>query len=152
MAIKYWKKVYVTFIIFKNIIESTDWFIGTDLLPNSEFPIIFHSVKGNCESNRGDSSKFNLVEQTVVLSYIEKLLNGKWNGREVGLEQIGVVSPYSKQCSMIKNKCDERGYDRITVATAEIFQGQERHVMIVSTVRCGGNEMGFVANALVIHR
>lgn len=141
--------IYVTFIIFENIIESTNWFIGAkDLLPNEEFPIIFHSVKGTCESYQKDNSKFNFDEQKVVFFYIDKLLKQKWNGREVEQYQIGVVSPYGEQCSMIKNYCRLKGYVNISVGTAEIFQGSERQVMIVSTVRCGEN-LGFVANKQV---
>lgn len=131
-----------------NFLDITDWFIGTDMLLNKNFPIIFHSVKGNCEVIGDDRSKFNCDEQRIVLQYIYKLLNGKWNGREMGTKHIGVVTPYRKQAYMIKNMCNTNGYDEITVGTAEIFQGQERNIMIVSTVQCGGDPR-FVANDLV---
>lgn len=131
-----------------NFFDMTDWFIGTDILPNTNFPIIFHSVKGNCESTGGDTSIFNVNEQYTVkinLNYINRVLDGKWNGREIGTKHIGIVTPYRKQAAMIGNMCIAAQFNEIAVGTAETFQGQERNVMIVSTVQCGGKP-SFVAN------
>lgn len=49
----------------------------------------------------------------------------------------------------IAQACLRAGYGDITVGTAEAFQGQEKAVIIVSTVRSGGSRLGFVNNARV---
>lgn len=83
-----------------------------------------------------------------MLEYVDKLLNGRWNAREVMLSDIGIVSPYREQCNFIKDECRRKGYDQISVGTAEIFQGQERHIIIISTVRTDG-DLGFVKDERV---
>lgn len=47
---------------------------------------------------------------------------------------IGIVSPYRLQCEMIRITCKSNRLDQITVGTVETFQGQERKVIIASTV------------------
>lgn len=61
---------------------------------------------------------------------------------------IGVVSPYKLQCKTIARMCQREGINDITVGTAEIFQGKEKPVIILSTVRSAG-ELGFVSDPRV---
>ena len=61
-------------------------------------------------------------------------------------KDIGVVTPYSKQCSEIRDRLFKRGYTDITVGSTEISQGREKPIIIVSTVRTGDG-LGFVGNA-----
>lgn len=44
--------------------------------------------------------------------------------------------------------CQREGINDITVGTAEIFQGKEKPVIILSTVRSAG-ELGFVSDPRV---
>lgn len=62
---------------------------------------------------------------------------------------IGVVTPYKLQCKHITRAIKRDKLGDITVGTAEIFQGQERPIMIVSTVRSNNNGIGFVAEPRV---
>lgn len=59
----------------------------------------------------------------------------------------GIVTPYRAQCRLICDTLKRHGRDvglgAITIGTAECFQGQERPIIIVSTVRTNG-ELGFV--------
>lgn len=66
-------------------------------------------------------------------------------------EDIGIVSPYKLQCKIIKQRCEKNNYKDIVIGSAEVFQGQEKTVMIVSTVRSGGRTIlgDFLANAQV---
>lgn len=73
------------------------------------------------------------------------LLKMKPNGKDLGQSDIGVVVPYKLQSKVIKRMCKDMGFNDITVGTAEIFQGQERAVMIVSTVRTDG-KLGFLGD------
>lgn len=86
-----------------------------------------------------------------MLDCIEELLSKlKVNGKILLQSDIGVLSPYSQQCSEIRDSLCKRGYKEITVGSAEIFQGQQRPVVIVSTVRTGDN-IGFVENEKVFY-
>jgi helicase MOV-10 len=68
-------------------------------------------------------------------------------------EHIGVISPYQAQCSKIKMVLSKIAKG-IKVGSVEEFQGQERRVIIVSSVRSNlefvqsdiNHTLGFVAN------
>lgn len=81
-------------------------------------------------------SSYNAKELTEVMAYIKALLTGD---NQLKQSDIGVISPYRLQCEYIRLTCERKGFKDITVGTAEKFQGQERKVIIVSTV-CSNNE------------
>lgn len=85
----------------------------------------------------------------IVLDYIDKVLqNGAGFGRTVKETDIGVVTPYKLQSKIISRDCRRKSLNDITVGTTEVFQGQEKAVMIVSTV-CTGGFLGFVKDPRV---
>lgn len=95
----------------------------------------------------------NKAEQTCVLELIDKLLkielkNTCGQKRQMDETDIGVVSPYRQQCTMLTKCLEAKKMDKITVGSAETFQGQERLVIIISTVRSSG-ELGFVSDKRV---
>lgn len=57
----------------------------------------------------------------------------------------GIITPYSAQRASLKLALSEAQLPSFTVGTAETFQGQERKVIIISTVRTD-NEIGFVSD------
>lgn len=66
---------------------------------------------------------------------------------------IGIVSPYSAQCRKLKARLKAEFseiHDGITIGTAESLQGQERTIIIISTVRSNGNLGPFAADERVI--
>ncbi|XP_016078888.1 PREDICTED: putative helicase MOV-10 isoform X1 [Miniopterus natalensis] len=114
-------------------------------LPRQGFPIIFHGVMGKDEREGNSPSFFNPEEAATVTSYLKRLLTSsskKGKGR-LSPRNVGVISPYRKQVEKIRNcitKLDKqlRGLDDIKdlkVGSVEEFQGQERSVIIISTVR-----------------
>lgn len=121
------------------------------ILPNPNFPLVFDSVEGICEREKGDTSHFNTAEIDAVINWVAKLLQTKWNDNCVVLSDIGIVSPYKKQCNCIQAALKSRNFNGISVGTAEIYQGQEKRIMIVSTVRSAG-DLGFVSNEQVINK
>lgn len=70
----------------------------------------------------------------MVIKYIQTLMETQQCKFEINQSHIGVVSPYKLQCEMIRTRCRDEFLNQITVGTAEIFQGQEKPIMIVSTV------------------
>lgn len=92
---------------------------------------------------------FNTKEVDVVIDYIKKLLEpGTVSEKRITQLDIGVVTPYKLQCKFITRACRKNNFKDVTIGTAEVFQGQERPVMIVSTVRSDG-QLGFVKNPRV---
>ncbi|KAM6492610.1 P-loop containing nucleoside triphosphate hydrolase protein [Amanita muscaria] len=129
----------------------TDAFLGSPLLPSKKFPIVFHSVTGRDERESTSPSFFNIDEAIQVKAYVQALrANGRLRTTE---SEIGVITPYNAQCFKIRAAL--RGVaDEIKVGSVEEFQGQERKVIIISTVRSSQefveydlrHTLGFVAS------
>ncbi|XP_033647604.1 putative helicase MOV-10 [Asterias rubens] len=123
-------------------------------LPNKKFPIIFHGVEGIDDREGHSPSFFNKKEIEIVVEYVENLLD-KRGGRKIKESDIGVITPYRRQVQKIKEVLKKRHHGDIKVGSVEEFQGQERLVIIVSTVRSTKPEhiqmdidfhLGFVKN------
>ena len=69
-------------------------------------------------------SYINNVEANLAVSIVDEYLN-----MGISESDIGVISPYSDQVSIIKNKCN------VEVKTVDGFQGREKGIIIISTVR-----------------
>lgn len=86
-------------------------------------------------------------EVRAVIEFVVELLQpDKYQLTE---SDIGIVSPYKLQCKIVRSGCEKKGYKGITIGSAETFQGQERKVMIISSVRSGGKLGEFLANPQV---
>lgn len=116
--------------------------IGWSSLPNKNFPIILHSVKSQCEQQQQGFSYFNVQEVKIVNKYVEELLENGINGKQVKVSDIGIVSPYKAQRDEIKKSLREDAKD-VEVGTAEYYQGREKKIIIISTVR-SGESIGFL--------
>nr|XP_043619142.1 probable RNA helicase SDE3 [Erigeron canadensis] len=102
-----------------------------DILPNPEFPVIFLGVQGVDEREGNNPSWFNRIEASEVVEIIIDLIEKKG----VKCQDIGVITPYRQQVLKISNALETFVGSEIKVGTVESFQGQEREVIIVSTVR-----------------
>lgn len=81
------------------------------------------------------------------MAYIRTLLS---NNNKLKQSDIGVISPYRLQCKFIELTCKKNGFKNITVGTAEKFQGQERKIIIASTVSSRNEILGsFVSDPQV---
>jgi helicase MOV-10 len=133
-----------------------DW----EHLPAPGFPLIFHGVEGKNERESNSPSWFNVAECSQVLEYVKRLLS-QGNRHTLQPKEIGIVTPYAKQVEKLtlllrKNgiKVGPSNSDAVMIGTAEKFQGQERRVILVSTVRSSESflefdakhNLGFVAN------
>lgn len=63
------------------------------------------------------------------------LINTKFGKHIITPKDIGIVTPFKQQQIQIINRLAEIRLEDITVGTVETFQGQERTVIILSTVR-----------------
>ncbi|XP_048511780.1 putative helicase MOV-10 isoform X2 [Athalia rosae] len=109
--------------------------LGYAHLPNNSFPLIFHGVQGQEIREKNSPSVCNMEEVGITMNYLQKLIGAKLGGRELELKDIGIVTPYKLQRTKLRQKLEEKNWDDISVGTVETFQGQERDVIIISTVR-----------------
>ncbi|KAH9829555.1 P-loop containing nucleoside triphosphate hydrolase protein [Rhodofomes roseus] len=102
---------------------------------NPQFPVVFHAISGTDEQEAGSPSYFNKAEASLVARYCEELVADL--KVPLSAKDIGVISPYSAQCSKIRALLGRRStqLEGVKVGTTEEFQGQERRVIIISTVR-----------------
>lgn len=92
-----------------------------------------------------------------MVRYVEDLLKGGPSREPVQQKDIGILAPYIRQVYKLKAKLKHKTWENIEVGTAETFQGREKRVIIVSTVRSNRNlleldsklKLGFVADAKV---
>lgn len=112
-------------------------------LPRKGVPLLFHGVCGRDLRESSNPSYYNPEEAKVVVDYATTLLQGKSGlGVHIREEDVGIISPYRKQVLKIRTLLEKRGHGGITVGSTEEFQGQERLVIIISTVRSNPNLLG----------
>ncbi|GAQ77983.1 RNA helixase SDE3 [Klebsormidium nitens] len=121
-------------------------------LPNrDEFPILFHGVEGRDEREGNSPSWFNPTEVSQVVKYVTQLIENR--GARVLARDIGVISPYRKQVQKIDKQLTVK-HPGVKVGSVEQFQGREKRVIIISTVRSSAehiesdlkHNLGFLRN------
>ncbi|XVE81647.1 hypothetical protein DITRI_Ditri15bG0082000 [Diplodiscus trichospermus] len=100
-------------------------------LPNKEFPIYFFGIQGCDEREGSNPSWFNRIEASKVVEIVKSLTASG----VVSEEDIGVITPYRQQVLKLKKAFENLEIPDIKVGSVEQFQGQERKVIIISTVR-----------------
>ncbi|NXV42634.1 SDE3 helicase, partial [Uria aalge] len=114
-------------------------------LPKKGFPIIFHGVCGEDRREATSPSFFNTAEIEVLVHYLKKLLQSRGKGGcpSVSPKEVGIISPYRKQVEKIRKAITSLDpvlralpdIKLLKVGSVEQFQGQERRVILISTVR-----------------
>ncbi|XP_054837044.1 helicase MOV-10 isoform X2 [Eublepharis macularius] len=122
----------------------TDSYCSWSGLVKQGFPIIFHGVCGEDQREEKSPSFFNIAEIDVLINYLSKLLlepQGKKGLSRISPKEIGIISPYRKQVEKIRraiqlSKLKDLSHIKdLKVGSVEEFQGQERRVLLISTVR-----------------
>jgi uncharacterized membrane protein YgcG len=123
--------------------------------PLKGVPVAFVPVTGpSVREQRDGSSYVNPREAEAVLDVLQRLLAGG----EMQPWGIGVVTPYAAQVRLIRRMLRQRGIQTgvdqstgrpgVEVSSVDGYQGREKELMIVSTVRSNDNgALGFVADA-----
>ena len=107
-------------------------------LHDNSKPLLFvntSNLENNSEKHLKDSkSIINQCEGEIATKITEFYLK---NG--INLKDIGIISPYADQVNLIQNKTD------VEVKSVDGFQGREKEVIIISTVRSNENgNVGFL--------
>uniref|UniRef100_A0A3P9BUE3 RNA helicase n=1 Tax=Maylandia zebra TaxID=106582 RepID=A0A3P9BUE3_9CICH len=142
-----------------------NFYCNWEELPKKNFPVIFHGVTGIDKREASSPSFFNVAEVEVLMDYVRKLLQaqGKKGVAKIAPRDIGIIAPYRKQVQKIRKALEKIGLEKefqfmsmenLKVGSVEEFQGQERRVILVSTVRSSPDytemdkkfNLGFVKN------
>ncbi|XP_059612254.1 putative helicase MOV-10 [Phlebotomus argentipes] len=123
-----------------------NWALDWKYLPNGAIPIAMDAIFGSCTSERDSPSLFNMDEVDAVITIVEEILVNGVNGRKIAQSEVGIIAPYRKQVTKIREVCLERHWDEIDVAAVELFQGREKEVIIISTVRSKSRSVGFLGD------
>ncbi|GAB6020040.1 hypothetical protein CHUAL_002787 [Chamberlinius hualienensis] len=120
-----------------------------EYLPNKNIPLLFHGIRSQELQEIDSPSWFNPSEIIQVTTYLQSLYH-------LGIqpEDIGIITPYRRQVERIKYLISDLQVKWPKIGSVEEFQGQERKVIIVSTVRSSDdwlvldqrNNMGFLSN------
>nr|XP_033482694.1 putative helicase mov-10-B.1 [Epinephelus lanceolatus] len=140
-----------------------DTYCNWEHLPRKGFPVIFHGVMGKDEREANSPSFFNVSEIEVLVDYLTKLMEtqGKKGLPKLSAKDIGIIAPYRKQVEKIQKALKSvsvlsrwNDLKELKVGSVEEFQGQERKIIMVSTVRSSINyvkmdkdfNIGFLSN------
>ncbi|KAG9084862.1 hypothetical protein FRC06_003865 [Ceratobasidium sp. 370] len=116
----------------------TNTFLNWNRLASPGFPVIFEAITGEDMRESTSPSFFNPHEASLVKEYVEGLIPFM-----ATTKQIGIVTPYRAQVRKIRQLLREIGANDIDVGSVENFQGQERQVIILSTVRSNQDFLNF---------
>ena len=130
--------------------DLTEVFVGWEHLPNANFPFIFFGVRGKDQRENDSPSWFNPGEVVQVVKYVKLILDAKI----AKAADIGIITPYKKQVEKIRQFSASCEIEKIKVGSVEEFQGQERQVILLSTVRSDESKvesdiyhnLGFLSN------
>ncbi|KAL3280167.1 hypothetical protein HHI36_017667 [Cryptolaemus montrouzieri] len=81
-------------------------------------------------------SYFNPAEADMALKYVITLVHLKFHPDfQVKPSDIGIITPYIRQVYKIKLLLQAHGLNDVEVGSTESFQGREKRIIIISTVR-----------------
>jgi helicase MOV-10 len=143
------KRFYDGDLIAKAHPELTDWALGWPFLPNQQFPVIFVPCVSETKRDEFSYSAYNDHQVAIVLNYVKQILCYGINAEKILASDIGIISPYKKQCQKIAQRLEQNEWAEVEVGTCETFQGREKPVIIISTVRSGSDKVGFLDNPKV---
>eukprot|EP00941_MAST-03F_sp_MAST-3F-sp1_P000538 g538.t1 len=106
-------------------------------LPNNSFPVLFHGLVGRDMREGSSPSWFNPTEVCETIHYIQRLLDCRELSPRIQLKDIGIVAPYRRQVQKLRRVFKDPKYrwEDIKVGSVEEFQGRERKIIIINTVR-----------------
>lgn len=114
--------------------------------PRKDVPLCFLEVEGD-EQQDGDS-KSNRFEAEAIVRVLREVLAGG----ELGVTDVGVVTPYVAQVRCLRRAAMSvvpQGTDPLLleIASVDNFQGREKELIIFSAVRCNrSGAVGFLAD------
>lgn len=76
-------------MMMKHFLDVTDLFIGSDLLPNKSFPLIFDSISGDCQQDY--QSFYNSKEVIAAVKYVKRIIEDTKILAIISVSDIGII-------------------------------------------------------------
>ncbi|KAJ8736291.1 hypothetical protein PYW08_006947 [Mythimna loreyi] len=92
--------------------------------------VYVHGIKGNNMRAVDSPSWYNPEEASMIALTLCKLYR-----KNITPDEIGIITPYVAQTKHLRRLLDNMNLERPKIGTVEEFQGQERPLIIISTVR-----------------
>ena len=121
-----------------------NWCTKWEGLETACVPLLWHGIVGTDKREGNSPSWFNNDEAVQVVAHVKDLL-AKGRHNPLKQEDIGVITPYNKQVHRITLALRSQQLMDVKVGSTEMFQGQERKVIIISTVRSSQTWVDFDA-------
>jgi hypothetical protein len=105
--------------------------------PNASFSGIFVAVEGKHEHPLDSPSFFNVAEIDAIVLLCKKLTSSpEMTGGRLLVTDIGIIGAFRAQVLRIRLALRKENLGGISVGSVEDFQGQEKQVIIITTVLC----------------
>ncbi|XP_011567013.3 probable RNA helicase armi [Plutella xylostella] len=125
-------------ILVPKINRNEDWIVGISSVVNESFGIsdggrggIFvYGIRGVNSRAEDSPSWYNPQEGSMLALTVCKLYK-----KQLSPDDIGVITPYIAQVKYLRLVFDAMGLPQPKIGTVEEFQGQEKRVILISTVR-----------------
>ncbi|XP_032528460.2 probable RNA helicase armi [Danaus plexippus] len=111
----------------EKFIDATCQIFGSD---DRNGGIFVYGIKGTNMRAQDSPSWYNPQEAAMVALTTCKLFK-----KNITEEEIGIITPYIAQTKYLRLLFDSMGLNQPKIGTVEDFQGQERPVILISTVR-----------------
>lgn len=113
------------------------------LLPRNESrnpkqAVFFYGVIGAQQRSASSPSWLNPKEAEIIIGWLKKL-----TAHGINKNDVGVISPYQGQVRYIRDLITRLGMEQVKVGSVEEFQGQEKPIILVSTVRSSKEQFVF---------
>lgn len=127
-------------LFYNDLLEAIEPAAGFDAISSTrvleEFneggaAVVFHGVNSKDQRIGSSPSFFNKIEIEMIQRYVKALICV----HKVEQTDIGVIAPYKRQVQKIKQWLIGQQYFDIEVGTVEAFQGKEKRIILVTTVR-----------------
>lgn len=86
------------------------------------------------KTNPNSPSLYNTEQATDIVDAADYFVSKGINGILVDPKNIGIVSPYASQRSVLEDKLKAKDLDGVQVGTVEYFQGRKKDIILVYTV------------------
>ncbi|KAJ3714461.1 P-loop containing nucleoside triphosphate hydrolase protein [Lentinula raphanica] len=131
--------------------KTINFYVNSQHVARKNFPIVFQSISGKDDREASSPSFFNIDEVTTIKTLVQKLRSDRT--LRITDNDIGIIAPYHAQVLKLRTALRSVA-DAVKVGSVEEFQGQERRVILISTVRSSRDfvkydlkhTLGFVAN------
>ncbi|MEV9615347.1 AAA domain-containing protein [Aliarcobacter butzleri] len=102
-------------------------------IKDEENQIHLNYINHDFNSKKENKSRYNIDEAKLIIDDIEQNLDTEIP-IDKQLKNIGIITPYSKQESILYNLLKNKGWDnKITFGTVHKFQGSEKEIIYFST-------------------